>query len=39
MGWLAVRVGAALGAWLRWRLSVVYNIGGHFVPVGTLAAN
>ncbi|MDR6582142.1 fluoride efflux transporter CrcB [Herbaspirillum sp. BH-1] len=39
MGWLAVGLGATLGAWLRWRISVVWNISGHFVPLGTLAAN
>ncbi|WP_367998905.1 CrcB family protein, partial [Salmonella enterica] len=32
-------MGAALGAWLRWRISVVWNVDGHFVPLGTLAAN
>ncbi|MFL9924984.1 fluoride efflux transporter CrcB [Herbaspirillum lusitanum] len=39
MGWLAVGAGATLGAWLRWRMSVVMNVAGHALPIGTLAAN
>lgn len=35
---LAVGVGAAIGALLRWRLSVWLNTGGA-MPLGTLAAN
>lgn len=38
MNWLAVGVGAALGAWLRWGLSVGLNA-WHTVPLGTLTAN
>lgn len=38
MNWLAVGVGAALGAWLRWGLSVGLNA-WHTVPLGTLLAN
>lgn len=42
MGWnaiLAIGVGAALGAWLRWGLGTALN--GYFptIPMGTLAAN
>lgn len=39
MSWLAVGVGAALGAWLRWGLGLLLN--GVFIPLplGTLAAN
>jgi CrcB protein len=36
---LAVGVGAALGAWLRWLLSVVFNPILPSLPLGTLAAN
>lgn len=39
MNWLAVGVGAALGAWLRWGLSVALNAWHGYVPLGTLAAN
>ncbi len=39
MNWLAVGCGAALGAWLRWGLSVSMNaLHGH-LPFGTLMAN
>lgn len=34
---LAVGIGAALGAWLRWVLGLFFNAGGW--PWGTLAAN
>ncbi|MFL9880653.1 fluoride efflux transporter CrcB [Herbaspirillum rhizosphaerae] len=39
MKWLAVGMGAALGAWLRWGLSLWLNVGGSALPLGTLAAN
>ncbi|GGI17662.1 fluoride efflux transporter CrcB [Oxalicibacterium faecigallinarum] len=39
MGWLAVGIGAALGAWLRWGLSVFLNALTPHVPLGTLLAN
>lgn len=34
---LAVGVGAAMGAWLRWGLAVLFNHG--LMPMGTLLAN
>jgi fluoride exporter len=39
MGWVAVGVGAAIGAWLRWGLSLLLNMLHPFVSVGTLVAN
>ncbi|MDB5761788.1 MAG: crcB [Herminiimonas sp.] len=39
MSWLAVGFGAALGAWLRWGLSVWMNTLHHHLPLGTLMAN
>ena len=36
---LAVGVGAALGAWLRWWLGIVLNPLFPTLPLGTLAAN
>jgi len=39
MQWLAVGMGAALGAWLRWGLSLWFNTADHVLPLGTLAAN
>lgn len=36
--WLAVALGASLGAWLRWGLSLSLNQGG-WIPLGTLIAN
>ena len=36
---LAVGVGAALGAWLRWGLSLALNPRAPSFPLGTLAAN
>jgi CrcB protein len=39
MQWLAVGVGAALGAWLRWGLGVLLNTLLPQLPLGTLAAN
>lgn len=42
MGWyavLAVGVGAAFGAWLRWWLGMLLNPVFPTMPLGTLAAN
>lgn len=39
MSWLAVGFGAALGAWLRWGLSVWFNPLNTNIPLGTLMAN
>lgn len=39
MSWLAVGLGAALGAWLRWGLALWLNAFHATVPYGTLAAN
>jgi CrcB protein len=39
MGWIAVGVGAAVGAWLRWGLTLLLNMLHPFVSVGTLVAN
>ncbi|MGB6054329.1 MAG: fluoride efflux transporter CrcB [Burkholderiaceae bacterium] len=39
MSWLAVGFGAAVGAWLRWGLSVRLNAYHHALPYGTLLAN
>lgn len=39
MGFLAVGVGAALGAWLRWLLGLALNPLFVALPLGTLAAN
>lgn len=39
MSWLAVGLGAALGAWLRWGLGIVLNAIHEPLPLGTLAAN
>ncbi len=38
-GFLAVGVGAALGAWLRWFFGVTLNAVNPNLPYGTLAAN
>lgn len=38
-GFLAVGIGAALGAWLRWGLAVLLNDRFPALPPGTLAAN
>ena len=39
MNWLAVGVGAACGAWLRWILgNLLNNVHAH-IPLGTLTAN
>ena len=39
MAVIAVGVGAALGAWLRWMLSTWFNPVAPALPLGTLAAN
>lgn len=39
MSWLAVGLGAAFGAWLRWGLSVCFNTLNINIPLGTLIAN
>ncbi|GIZ53981.1 fluoride efflux transporter CrcB [Noviherbaspirillum aridicola] len=39
MSFLAVGLGAALGAWLRWGLGLWLNALHPALPVGTLAAN
>lgn len=39
MGFIAVGVGASLGAWLRWILGVALNAAIPHVPLGTLIAN
>ena len=38
-GFIAVGVGAAFGAWLRWWLGVALNAINPNLPYGTLAAN
>lgn len=38
-GLIAVGVGAALGAWLRWFLSLSLNATTALLPLGTLVAN
>jgi fluoride exporter len=38
-GFLAVGIGAALGAWLRWVLGIAFNPTVPTLPLGTLAAN
>ena len=38
-GFLAVALGAVLGAWLRWSLSTWLNPSSPNLPLGTLAAN
>lgn len=38
-GFLAVGVGAALGAWLRWALGIALNPLVPTLPLGTLTAN
>ena len=39
MSWLAVGIGAACGAWLRWGLALWLNAQHHPLFFGTLAAN
>lgn len=36
---LAIGIGAAIGAWLRWGLGIWLNPVHHGFPLGTLAAN
>lgn len=36
--WLAVAVGASVGAWIRWGLSLGFN-GVGMIPLGTFLAN
>jgi CrcB protein len=38
-GFLAVGIGAAIGAWLRWWLGILLNAAVPNLPLGTLAAN
>ncbi len=38
-GFLSVALGAGIGAWLRWVLSLSYNASLSFLPLGTLIAN
>jgi CrcB protein len=38
-GAIAVGIGAALGAWLRWALGHLLNVVFPLLPLGTLAAN
>ncbi|NIO41274.1 MAG: fluoride efflux transporter CrcB [Burkholderiales bacterium] len=38
-GFLAVGIGAAFGAWLRWGLGAAFNTVLPNLPLGTLAAN
>lgn len=39
LSWLAVGLGATLGAWLRWGLGVWLNMSSASVQIGTLVAN
>ncbi|QAU35038.1 fluoride efflux transporter CrcB [Janthinobacterium sp. 17J80-10] len=39
MSWLAIGVGAAVGAWLRWGLALVLHGWHNQLPLGTVAAN
>ncbi len=39
MSWLAVGLGAAIGAWCRWLLGLRLNGLSGNLPIGTLAAN
>jgi len=39
MNWLAIAVGATLGAWLRYALNLAMNAMHSELPLGTLAAN
>ncbi|NUO88051.1 MAG: fluoride efflux transporter CrcB [Cupriavidus sp.] len=39
LGFVAVGVGAAAGAWLRWGFAVLWNAIHPALPYGTLAAN
>jgi CrcB protein len=39
VSWLAIGVGAAFGAWLRWGLGIWMNMLHSQIALGTLAAN
>jgi fluoride exporter len=39
LGFLSVGAGAAVGAWLRWWLGILFNPVFPTIPLGTLAAN
>lgn len=39
MSWVAVGIGAAIGAWLRWILGNLLNSMHQHIPIGTLVAN
>ncbi|RDK10631.1 fluoride efflux transporter CrcB [Cupriavidus lacunae] len=39
LGFVAVGMGAAAGAWLRWGFAVLWNAINPALPYGTLAAN
>lgn len=39
MSWLAVGLGAAIGAWLRWGLGIMLNALHPQLPLGTVLAN
>lgn len=39
MNWLAVGLGAAIGAWSRWGLGILMNHVHPHIPLGTLVAN
>ena len=39
MSWLAIAIGASLGAWLRYALGLFLNPALKDLPLGTLAAN
>ena len=39
LGFVAVGIGAACGAWLRWALGLWFNQVGMALPLGTWAAN
>ncbi len=39
LGFAAVGAGAAVGAWLRWALSLAFNARLESLPLGTLTAN
>lgn len=38
-GFIAIGIGAALGAWARWGLAALLNAAFPLLPLGTLAAN
>lgn len=39
MSWLAVGIGAAMGAWLRWGLALALHGWHNQLPLGTITAN